>query len=411
VKPSAYLRPDFVPGGKPIVDRMGVVHLLDAASVREVAEGERHGDFSMGAEWIRVVAARHGILLAERMLSVWYFPWLTALKEPDGRDGRWPVLHEILKDYLTKQAMHDLGPYIRHFAISLVRDSVEQQLASGGNGVFDIAAFSDRLAFHTIAELASFPHTEADEQFMMAHLREIADRTDFVDAFRPEGPEVGEYFDRITGQHERAGKGGLLGRIIEAFDAQRISRPERDGLILGLWSAGRDTTATLTALLFGLVDEAGLTQKMVARVGSGGADWRLAAIREAVRFTPFAFNPTVSTRDVTLANGFQIPALSTVNLHWAAANRDPSVFGDDAHLYRPDRPPTRNFGFGHGIHCCLGEQLALLEVEIAAQVVYGSLPDLQITDWHRQAGLVDVVDVAVAQYDLRAAARTFGLLR
>lgn len=407
MKPSDYLRPELSPGGAPFINGMGIVHVTDAASVREVAERERRGDFSMGVKWIGAALATHGMVLPEKMLSVWYFPWSASTQEPDGSPGRWAVLHEILKEYLTKQAVRELGPYINALALSLVRESVERQLASGARGVgeIDLAEFSDSLAFHTMSELAGFPHAPADVEFMMHHLREIASRTDFLDAFRPEAPEVGAYFDRIIDEHRRAGKGGLLAHIIRAYDAELITRDERNGLILGCWAAGRDTTATLTALLFGLVDEAGLTPTMVANLDSVGESWRKAAIVEASRFTPFAYNPTISTRDVVLDNGFRIPALSTVRLHWAAANRDPAIFGDDADRYWPDRPKKRNFAFGHGLHYCLGEVLALHEVDAAARAVYGSLPELRMTAWHRQMGLVDVVDVATAQYDLDAAAR------
>lgn len=411
MEPSAYLRPDLVPGGEPFIDDYGVVHVVDAASVREVAEGERRGDFSMGVKWVGAALAKQGLALPERLLAVWYFPWAASLTEPDGSPGRWEVLHGILKEYLTKQAVRELGPYISDLATNLVRASVEQQFTSGVRGVgeFDLAGFADLLAFHSMSELASFPHDPEDVQFMMGHLQEMASRADFMDGFRPEEPEVREYFHRIVDKHRRAGKGGLLAYIIKAYDDGRINLQERNGLILGCWSAGRDSTATLTSLLFGLVDEAGLTSKMAASLDEAGEPWRRAAIIEASRFTPFAYNPTTSTRDVVLASGLHIPALSTVRLHWAAANRDPAVFGNDAHLYRPDRPRRRNFAFGHGLHYCLGEALALYEVDAAARAVYGSLPGLRLTAWHRQIQLFDLIDVATAQYDLDAAARILHL--
>lgn len=410
-KPSDYLRPELVPGGDPFIDEQGVVHLTDVASIQEAAKRERSGDFSMGLEWTRKALAKQGYDVPKLVLCAYHFPWTASLTTPDGNVGRWLVFHEILKEHFTKQAVRDLEPYITTFATDLVRANVQQQLQSGATkGVIDLAAFSDTLAFHVVSQLAGFPHDPADVQFMMGHLQDIANRTGFLDAFRPEAPEVGEYFDLITSRHKSAGGGGLLGHIIEAFESKHITRVERDGLILGLWSAGRDTTATLTALLFGLVDEANLVPKMEASLGENGATWRKRAIREASRFTPFAANPTFSTRDVTLlTNGFEIPALSTVLLHWAASNRDRAVYGADAHLYRPEREVEQNLAFGHSLHRCLGEALAIREVDIAARVVYGSLPSLRMTRWHRKKQFVDVVDVATAEYDLPAAARKLGL--
>jgi cytochrome P450 len=70
-----------------------------------------------------------------------------------------------------------------------------------------------------------------------------------------------------------------------------------------------------------------------------------------------------------------IPAGSLVFGVAHAANRDPAVFAD------PDRfdiarRPTRQLGFGHGIHICLGAALARLEAEVAIGTLVRALPEL-----------------------------------
>ena len=71
----------------------------------------------------------------------------------------------------------------------------------------------------------------------------------------------------------------------------------------------------------------------------------------------------LATEPLTLRSGVQVDAGATVSLDLVSANRDPSVFGDDAHLFDPHRRLPEDvapwgLSFGHGIHACLGQELA-----------------------------------------------------
>jgi len=71
----------------------------------------------------------------------------------------------------------------------------------------------------------------------------------------------------------------------------------------------------------------------------------------------------------TEVGGIPIPEGAILNIRYAAANRDETVFadGDRIDLDRPNR--ARHLAFGHGIHFCIGNQLARAEIEIAVQSV------------------------------------------
>lgn len=408
MKPSDPVRPaPYSVAGDPFFDEQGALHVTRYRDVTEITRRERRGQFSAALSVVRKTLARHGMTAPDPVHLAWLFPWAQGVTEADGSPGRHTALHGVLAEYLGKQAVRDLRPTMETLAGQLVRENIEENLAHGGTvGTIDLARFADLLAFRSVSALVGLPRTPADEAFIMGHLAEYATRADIIEGMRPEAPEVREYFQHIVAGHDGS---GLLGRIIEAHQANQITVDERDGLIWGCWIAGRDSTATLMALLFGLIDEYGLTSTMVANLGENGVRWRAQAINEAARFTPFGVSMRTSVEEVRLDDGTILPEGTTVHLHWAAANRDPSVFGADAGEYVPGRGvPKQNLAFGHGLHYCIGSPVALAETDVAAVAVYGALPGLTLTKWHRLARLVDVVATAEAEYDLDAAARTLG---
>ncbi len=78
--------------------------------------------------------------------------------------------------------------------------------------------------------------------------------------------------------------------------------------------------------------------------------------------SPSAYNRRTATRTVALAGATVQPGDKVV--FWeASANRDERVF-PDAMTFRAARDPNPHLGFGHGVHFCLGANLARLELRI-----------------------------------------------
>ncbi|MCU0260737.1 MAG: cytochrome P450 [Ilumatobacteraceae bacterium] len=87
-------------------------------------------------------------------------------------------------------------------------------------------------------------------------------------------------------------------------------------------------------------------------------------VHESLRLHPAS---PVSLRhveaDVALRSGVVLPAGEVVAIDLVAANRDPAVFGPDADRFDPHRElPAEvapwGLSFGHGVHACLGQELA-----------------------------------------------------
>ncbi|WP_144420224.1 cytochrome P450 [Micromonospora haikouensis] len=103
-----------------------------------------------------------------------------------------------------------------------------------------------------------------------------------------------------------------------------------------------------------------------------------AALEEVVRRRPpFPRACRIATTDVEIA-GEVIPADAFVMPSILSANHDERQF-EKPEQFDIQRDPNRHFGFGHGIHFCLGAPLARLETEIALNRLMTEFTDLRIS--------------------------------
>ncbi len=103
-----------------------------------------------------------------------------------------------------------------------------------------------------------------------------------------------------------------------------------------------------------------------------------AAVEELLRLTsPVQGLARTTTRDVTV-EGVTVPAGEKVLLCYAAANRDPRVFGADAEELDVTRQPRQILSFAHGAHHCLGAAAARMTARVALTGVLTTLPGLRV---------------------------------
>ncbi|BBY25997.1 cytochrome P450 [Mycolicibacterium sediminis] len=126
-----------------------------------------------------------------------------------------------------------------------------------------------------------------------------------------------------------------------------------------LFSAGAETTRNAVAggLLALIENPLALTSLR------DSLDGLPVAVEEMVRWTsPSPSKRRTATRACTLG-GVEIEAGQKVQVWEGSANRDMSVFAD-ADVFDVTRKPNPHLGFGHGVHYCLGANLARLELRV-----------------------------------------------
>ncbi|MFF3868736.1 cytochrome P450 [Micromonospora sp. NPDC001898] len=152
-----------------------------------------------------------------------------------------------------------------------------------------------------------------------------------------------------------------------------LTDEELKGIALILLAAGLDTTANMLALgTFALLRNP--EQLAALRADPALAD---RAVEELLRYLSVAktFMRT-ALKDVEVG-GQTIKAGSPVILSYHTANRDPERF-TDPHVLDLHRQDGGHLAFGHGIHQCLGQQLARVEMRVAFPALVSRFPTLRL---------------------------------
>ncbi|GAA4192554.1 cytochrome P450 [Microbispora amethystogenes] len=161
-----------------------------------------------------------------------------------------------------------------------------------------------------------------------------------------------------------------------------LTDEELRGMALILLAAGFDTTANMLALgTFALLSHP-------AQLAAWRADPALTdrAVEELLRYLTVAktFMRT-ALEDVELG-GQTVEAGTTVILSYHTANRDPERFADP-HVLDLGRENGGHLAFGHGIHQCLGQQLARVEMRVALPALIDRFPTLRLAVPAGEVGL------------------------
>lgn len=161
---------------------------------------------------------------------------------------------------------------------------------------------------------------------------------------------------------ERMGKCGedLISLLVNVeVDGQKVDEMQFASLFVQITVAGNETTRTLIA---GGMHEL-LKNPALYRELEANPDKLPMAVEEMLRWTtPLHYFRRTATRDAEIA-GQPIAEGDRVVMMYSAANRDPAVF-EQPHVFDIYRDPNPHLAFGHGIHLCLGANLARLEARI-----------------------------------------------
>ncbi|MFE7584638.1 cytochrome P450 [Streptomyces gardneri] len=170
--------------------------------------------------------------------------------------------------------------------------------------------------------------------------------------------------------------------VLSELTDSDLTDEELRGISLILLAAGFDTTANMLSLgTFALLQNP--EQLAALRADPALTD---GAVEELLRYLSVAktFHRT-ALEDVELG-GATITAGTTVVLSYNTANRDPERF-TDPHALDLGRQAGGHLAFSHGIHQCLGQQLARVEMRVAFRALVDRFPTLRLAVPAAEVGL------------------------
>jgi len=170
----------------------------------------------------------------------------------------------------------------------------------------------------------------------------------------------------------------VLGMLVKAQQQgdEVMTETEMYGFAMAVIAAGFETVSTtFTNSSFMLLQRPELVAQL--RTHLEQPDQLANAIEEILRVTPIGEGRPRITRESVQLGETTIPAGEVVFLVLHAANHDSSVFSDPREIrFDRDMPPI--LSFGRGIHACLGQQIARMELQILWHTLLTRLPNVRL---------------------------------
>lgn len=270
-------------------------------------------------------------------------------------------------DRLRQQVMHQFTPArvggMHNRVVAVVDELLDAKLGHSQLDVVDDFAYP--LPVTVICELLGVPREDEQRFHVWADTLALSidpDRGEETTADEMQTlRELAAYLSRLIAERRSHPKDDLLSGLAVGTDpAGRMDDANLVTTMVLLLIAGHETTVNL------------ITNSMLTLLRHPGELERLRdypervprLVEEVLRYeSPVQFTQRYALADITLA-GVTIPKGVGIRLLLAAGNRDPHYFSAPDR-FDPDRPDNLHFGFGGGIHYCVGAPLARMEAQVA----------------------------------------------
>jgi len=275
-------------------------------------------------------------------------------------------LRKLVSRAFTVRRMEELRPRVAEFATRLLDDLP----ATGSVDLMSSYAFL--LPVFVICELLGVPAADRDDFAAWSNVM-VDESTQ--DQSTEASMKLHAYLSALIDAKRAEPDDALISGLIAVADGgDRLSQEELVAMAMMLLIAGHETTVNLIGNgVLALLTHPGQRQLLHEQ-----PELLASAVEEFLRWdSPVHSTPVRFAAQDVEYSGVTIPAGSVVTLSLASANRDDARFEDPAEL-RIDRDAGGHTAFGHGLHHCLGAQLARIEAQEAIGQLLTRRPDLAL---------------------------------
>lgn len=271
-------------------------------------------------------------------------------------DPRHARIRRLVSKGLTPRTVRRLEDELRRRAVALL------EAVPDGEPIDFLTDVAAELPMQMICILLGVP--EADRHDLFSAVEPGFDfRTGNGTEREASAFDMVTYGNALIAEKRRSPTDDMLSAVVQA----RLDDEDPPGLTDGelymffslLFAAGSETTRNAIAGgLAALLESPDQLHRLRAEPGLLGS-----AIEEVLRWTtPSPSKRRTATRATELG-GHRVEPGDKVVIWEGSANRDERVFADSM-TFRVDRDPNPHLGFGHGVHFCLGANLAKLEIRV-----------------------------------------------
>lgn len=293
-------------------------------------------------------------------------------------------------------------------------DSLLDELERRGPVVDFAKVFSHELPMFTLCEMLGIDESDRPRVIKWMHYLESAAQylTNPLQAFlaEPSLPfrfnkvlqEMFDYGKEVMADRRRHPREDLLSLIAHAeIEGEKMSQEYLDGSWLLIIFAGNDTTRNSLSGTMRLMTEFPEQRQMIIDDPSLIPKMSHEALRLV---SPVITMRRTATEETEIA-GQQIAENEKVIMWYGAANRDPDVFPDPDRfdMHRPN--VEKHLAFGHGVHKCLGNRIAQMQLNIAYERIFDRFPNIQWTGKQKIAPVVLVHAISSLQVHLYGGGR------
>jgi cytochrome P450 len=215
---------------------------------------------------------------------------------------------------------------------------------------------------------------EQDIPYVRGHAQQIITRA--YESSQPSLRELRDFVGGLVQRNLRRPGENLIGRLVtEHVRTGAITGQDLADLSIVLLVAGHTTTASTIGLsVLALIEEPDRYRALCDEPGLAGP-----MVEEFLRFQTIVSDgaPRVAKRDLALG-GVTVRAGDAVVISLTSANRDEQMFAEPDTIQLRRTNVHRHVAFGRGVHRCLGQHLARMELQVALAQLARTIPTLRL---------------------------------
>lgn len=269
----------------------------------------------------------------------------------------------------TRNRMEKLRPAIQQFTDQLIDD-----LLAGPNPADLVKALSLPLPSLMICDLLGVPYE--DHEFFQEHA-EVATNTELTgEQSYASMQALGGYLAKLLmAKMERPGD-DVLTDFAERVKAKELELPDAVMLCMVLLIAGHETSANMITLGTALLLES--PEQLAQLQTDQDPQFIVNAVEEMLRYLTIAHlgQRRIALEDIEI-EGETIKGGEGIVVPLSAGNWDPAAFPEPDRLDLT-REARHHHAFAWGVHQCLGQQLARIELQVVYGTLYRRIPTLRL---------------------------------